>query len=123
MDQGDQVAPSLDPLGPLEPHQDSNYIAFVMIALDHHAQLNRSICYILVYTSTCAFPILLGYSLVLYYQAQHHLLTRGCDHLIGRCRDIKVVVEARWQRQTPCDGERLVTFRGSRSEQRVGQVR
>jgi hypothetical protein len=77
----------LGPLGPLEPYQDSNYIAFVMIALDHHAQLNRSICYILVYTSTCAFPILLGYSLWLYYLALHYLLTRGCDYLIGRCRD------------------------------------
>src|ERR1700733_5010536 len=58
-----------------------------MIAPDHHAQLNRSICYILVYTSTCAFPILLGYSLWLYYLALHYLLTRGCDHLIGRYRD------------------------------------
>src|ERR1700733_8414325 len=58
-----------------------------MIAPDHHAQLNRSICYILVYTSTCAFPILLGYSLWLYYLALHYLLTRGCDYLIGRYRD------------------------------------
>jgi hypothetical protein len=58
-----------------------------MIALNYYAQFNRSIYYILVYTSTCAFPILLGYSLWLYYLALHYLLTRGCDHLIGRCRD------------------------------------
>src|ERR1700733_6621352 len=63
-----------------------------MIAPDHHAQLNRSICYILVYTFTCAFPILLGYSLWLYYLALHYLLTRGCDHLIGRYRDILSVL-------------------------------
>jgi hypothetical protein len=55
-----------------------------MIALNHHAQLNKSIYYILVYISTCAFPILLGYSLRLYYLALHYLLTRGCDHLIGK---------------------------------------
>jgi hypothetical protein len=61
-----------------------------MIALNHHAQFNKNIYYILVYTFTYAFPILLDYNLALYYQAQHYLLTRGCDHLIGRCRDIKV---------------------------------
>ena len=54
--------------------------------------VNKNIRYILVYTFTCAFPILLGYSLVLYYQAQHYLLTRDCDHLIGRCRDILSVL-------------------------------
>jgi hypothetical protein len=58
-----------------------------MIAFDYHAQFNRNIYYILVYIPTCAFLILLGYSLVLYYQAQHYLFTRGCDHLIGRCRN------------------------------------
>jgi hypothetical protein len=58
-----------------------------MIVFNYHAQFNRNICYILVYTSTYAFPILLGYSLWLYYLALHYLLTRGCDHLIGRCRD------------------------------------
>jgi hypothetical protein len=73
--------------GPLKPYSDYKYIAFVIIALNHHAQLNRSIYYILVYISTCAFPILLDYNLELYYQALHYLLTRGCDHLIGRCRD------------------------------------
>jgi hypothetical protein len=25
---------------------------------------------------------------LLYYLALHYLLTRGCDHLIGRCRNI-----------------------------------
>jgi hypothetical protein len=58
-----------------------------MIALDHHAQFNRNIYYILVYTSTCAFPILLGYSLWLYYLALHYLLTRGCDYLIDKYRN------------------------------------
>ena len=67
-------------------------MAFVVIALDHHGQLNRSICYILVYTSTRAFPIPMGYSLVLYYSALHYLLTRGCDYLIGRCRDIIILL-------------------------------
>jgi hypothetical protein len=62
----------------------------VIIAFNHHVQFNRSICYILVYIFTCAFPILLGYSLWLYYLALHYLLTRGCDHLIGRCRDTKL---------------------------------
>jgi hypothetical protein len=59
----------------------------VIITFNHHAQLNRNICYILVYTSTRAFLILLGYNLWLYYLALHYLLTRGCDHPIGRCRD------------------------------------
>jgi hypothetical protein len=58
-----------------------------MIALNHHAQFNRNICYILVYTSTCAFPILLNYNLVLYYQALHYLLTRDYEHPIGRYRN------------------------------------
>jgi hypothetical protein len=90
MDQRNQVAPFFNLLRPLKPYPNSNYIAFVIIALNHHAQLNRNICYILVYTSTCAFPILLGYSLWLYYLTLHYLLTRGCDHLIGRCRDILI---------------------------------
>jgi hypothetical protein len=59
----------------------------VIITLDHYAQFNKSICYILVYTSTYAFPILLGYSLWLYYLALHYFLTRGCDHLIGKYRN------------------------------------
>jgi hypothetical protein len=75
------MAPFFNPLRPLEPYQDSNYIAFVIIAFNHHAQFNKSIYYILVYTSTYAFPILLSYSLVLYYPAQHYLLTRSCDHV------------------------------------------
>jgi hypothetical protein len=75
---------------PLKPHLNSNYIAFVIITLNYHVQFNKNIYYILVYTSTCAFPILLGYSLWLYYLAQHYLLTRGCDHLIGRYRDTTV---------------------------------
>jgi hypothetical protein len=81
------VTPFFDSFKPLEPHRNNNYIAFVIIALDHHAQFNKSICDIFVYISTCAFPTLLGYSLWLYYLALHCLLTRGCDHLIGRCRD------------------------------------
>jgi hypothetical protein len=52
-----------NPLKPLKLYRNNNYIAFVMIALNHYAQFNKNICYILVYTSTCAFPILLGYSL------------------------------------------------------------
>jgi hypothetical protein len=63
-----------------------------MIALDYHAQLNRNICYILVYISTCAFLTLLGYSLWLYYLALHYLFTRGCDHLISRYRNILSVL-------------------------------
>jgi hypothetical protein len=74
------------------PHPDCKYIVFVMIALDHHAQLNKSICYILVYTSTYAFPVLLDYSLRLYYLALYYLLTRDCDHPIGKYRDILSVL-------------------------------
>jgi hypothetical protein len=59
----------------------------VIIAFDYHAQFNRNIYYILVCTSTCAFPILLDYSLWLYYLALHYFFTRGCDYLIGKCRD------------------------------------
>jgi hypothetical protein len=84
------MAPFLNPLRPFKPHSDNNYITFVMIAFDYHAQLNRSICYIFVCTSTYAFPILLGYSLWLYYLALHYLFTRGCDHLIGRYRDTRI---------------------------------
>jgi hypothetical protein len=59
-----------------------------MIAFNYHAQLNRNICYILVYTFIYAFPILLNYSPILYYQILHYLLTRDCDYLIGRYRNI-----------------------------------
>jgi hypothetical protein len=55
-----------------------------MIALDYYAQFNKSIYYILVYISTCAFPILLSYNLRLYYLAQHYFLTRDYDYLINR---------------------------------------
>jgi hypothetical protein len=63
------MTPSLNLLRPLKPYLDSNYITFVIIAYDYYAQFNRNICYILVYIPTRAFPILFGYSLVLYYQA------------------------------------------------------
>jgi hypothetical protein len=60
MDQEDQVAPSLDPLGPLEPHPVSKYIASVMIALDHHAQLNSIVTTIVyyIYFRICYLPSL-----------------------------------------------------------------
>jgi hypothetical protein len=78
---------SLNPFRLLKPSTDSRYIAFVIIILNYHAQLNKSIYYILVYISTCAFPILLDYSLWLYYLALHYLLTRGYDYLIGKYRN------------------------------------
>jgi hypothetical protein len=71
----------------MHSNKNSNYIALVIIAFNHHAQLNRSIYYILVYTFICAFPILLDYNLWLYYLALHYFLTRGCDYLISRYRD------------------------------------
>jgi hypothetical protein len=58
-----------EPFEPTEPFLDNKYIVFVIIVFDYHAQFNKNIYYILVYTSICAFPILLSYSLVLYYRA------------------------------------------------------
>jgi hypothetical protein len=82
-----------------------------MIVLDYHAQFNRNICYILVYISTCAFPILLGYSLALYYQAQHYLLTRGCDHLIGRYRDTRLLYCIYYTKKPPYSNTITTNFR------------
>jgi hypothetical protein len=57
------MALSFNPFRLFKPYLDCEYIAFVIIAPDYHAQFNKSICYILVYIPTRAFPILLGYSL------------------------------------------------------------
>ena len=86
----DRAARGFGPSEPSGPSSDSRYIAFVMITLDHHAQLNRSIC-ILVYTSTLRIPYPTRLQPLLYYLALHYLLTRGCDHLTGRCRDKRLL--------------------------------
>jgi hypothetical protein len=62
-------------------------IPLSIITVNYHAQFNRSICYILVYIFICAFPILLGYSLWLYYLALHYLFTRDYDYLIDKYRN------------------------------------
>jgi hypothetical protein len=73
--QGQEPPERKDPTIPTDPEGaagamgatrgSSVYITFVITTLDYHAQLNKSIRYILVYTSTCAFPILLGYSILI----------------------------------------------------------